>query len=225
MEVKTINIDDSSQYDLTFKIIVIGDPDVGKSCLTGRAVKEKFDSEYAPTVGFEFLTYSVKIKDKIIKLNIWDTCGQEMYRSLISNFYRNTSLAMMVYSIDSKDSFNHINNWLKEVKIHSSPDVKIFLIGNKCDLEENREVTYKEALKFKEENRLLYFEETSAKTGKNTKEPFYEAAKILLYDHIRYNKVRRSHKNNISLSDISSQNSNQIIPNKLAKYKRNSNCC
>ena len=107
------NVEDSSQYDLTFKIIVIGDPGVGKSCLTGRAVKDKFEEKYAPTIGFEFLTLSVKIEDKIIKLQIWDTCGQEMYRSLISNFYRNASLAMMVYSIDSKESFSHISTWLK----------------------------------------------------------------------------------------------------------------
>ena len=144
-----------NQYDLTFKIIVIGDPGVGKSCLTGRAVKDKFDSQYAPTIGFEFLTYSVKIQDKIIKLQIWDTCGQEMYRSLISNFYRNASLAMIVYSIDSKESFLHINTWLKDVKIQSHPDVKIILIGNKSDLVDNRAVTYEEAKKFKEENQLL----------------------------------------------------------------------
>ena len=163
MEEKEQNNEDSSQYDLTFKIIIIGDPGVGKSCLTGRAVNDKFESEYSPTIGFEFLTYSVKIKDKIIKLQIWDTCGQEMYRSLITNFYRNTSLAMMVYSIDSRESFEHINIWLKEIKIHSHPDVIIILIGNKSDLEEERKVTYKEAKKFKEENKLLYFEETSAK--------------------------------------------------------------
>ena len=142
---------DSSQYDLTFKMIVIGDPGVGKSCLTGRALKNEFDQKYAPTIGFEFLTYNVNIQDKVIKLQIWDTCGQEMYRSLITNFYRNSSLAMMVYSIDSKESFEHINVWLKEVKVHSNPDIKIILIGNKCDLEEKRQVSYKEAKQFQEE--------------------------------------------------------------------------
>ena len=172
MEEKEQNNEDSSQYDLTFKIIIIGDPGVGKSCLTARAVNDKFESEYSPTIGFEFLTYSVKIKDKIIKLQIWDTCGQEMYRSLITNFYRNTSLAMMVYSIDSRESFEHINIWLKEIKIHSHPDVIIILIGNKSDLEEERKVTYEEAKKFKEENKLLYFEETSAKNGINSKRNF-----------------------------------------------------
>ena len=212
-----------NQYDLTFKIIVIGDPGVGKSCLTGRAVKDKFDSQYAPTIGFEFLTYSVKIQDKIIKLQIWDTCGQEMYRSLISNFYRNASLAMIVYSIDSKESFLHINTWLKDVKIQSHPDVKIILIGNKSDLVDNRAVTYEEAKKFKEENQLLYFEETSAKTGMNAKEVFTEAARILFEEHLNY----KTRAENLSFSDNASIKTNNTISTKLLKVqqKRNSNCC
>ena len=212
-----------NQYDLTFKIIVIGDSGVGKSCLTGRAVKDKFDSQYAPTIGFEFLTYSVKIQDKIIKLQIWDTCGQEMYRSLISNFYRNASLAMIVYSIDSKESFLHINTWLKDVKIQSHPDVKIILIGNKSDLVDNRAVTYEEAKKFKEENQLLYFEETSAKTGMNAKEVFTQAARILFEEHLNY----KTRAENLSFSDNASIKTNNTISTKLLKVqqKRNSNCC
>ena len=223
MEEKEQNNEDSSQYDLTFKIIIIGDPGVGKSCLTARAVNDKFGSEYSPTIGFEFLTYSVKIKDKIIKLQIWDTCGQEMYRSLITNFYRNTSLAMMVYSIDSRESFEHINIWLKEIKIHSHPDVIIILIGNKSDLEEERKVTYEEAKKFKEENKLLYFEETSAKNGINSKEIFYESAKILFKEHLKYSSMAQNNNSN----DNFSVNSNSNAPTKLKRVnsKRNNNCC
>ena len=223
MSILVQNVEDTSQYDLTFKIIVLGDPGVGKSCLTVRAVKDKFEDKYDPTIGFEFLTFSVKIEDKIIKLQIWDTCGQETYRSLISNFYRNASLAMMVYSIDSKESFSHINTWLKEVKLQSHPDVKIILIGNKKDLEEKREVTYEEAKKFKEESQLLYFEETSAKTGINAKEAFTEAARILYEEHLNYKKRAQSINFNDSI-DNSSQNT---VPSKLMKgvVKRNSGCC
>jgi small GTP-binding protein len=96
----TILPDDFSQYDLSFKLIVIGDSGVGKSCLTMKATKNQFESNYSTTVGFEFFTFNVKINDKIIKLQIWDTCGQEIYKSLITNFYRNSSLAIMVYAID-----------------------------------------------------------------------------------------------------------------------------
>ena len=174
------------KYDYSFKMIVIGDAGVGKSCLTNRAAKDKFISNYSPTIGFEFLSFSTNIDNKIIKLQIWDTCGQEVYRSLITNFYRNASLAMMVYSIDSRESFEHINQWLKEVRIQSHPDVKIILIGNKADLEKERAVTYEEAKKLKDENQILYFEETSAKTGLNSKTVFEEAARILYNEQKNY---------------------------------------
>ena len=211
---------DNNKYDFSFKMIVIGDAGVGKSCLTGRAIKDKFDTDYSPTVGFEFLTFSTKIDNKIIKLQIWDTCGQEVYRSLITNFYRNASLAMMVYSIDSRESFLHINQWLKEIKIHSHPDVKIILIGNKSDLEDNRKVNYEEAQKFKDENQLLYFGETSAKTGLNAKEVFTEAARILFNEHKKY-KMRA---NNSREMDNSKENK---VPAKLGKIEQNRNkgCC
>lgn len=91
--------DDYTQYDLSFKIIIIGDAGVGKSCLTNKATKNTFDEAYNATVGFEFFCFNLKLNDKILKLQIWDTCGQELYRSLITNFYRNSSLAIMVYSI------------------------------------------------------------------------------------------------------------------------------
>lgn len=91
--------DDYTQYDLSFKIIVVGDSGVGKSCLTLKATKNVFEDNYNATVGFEFCTFNVRIDGKVIKLQIWDTCGQETYRSLITNFYKNSSLAFMVYAI------------------------------------------------------------------------------------------------------------------------------
>jgi small GTP-binding protein len=96
----TILPDDYAQYDLTFKLIIIGDSGVGKSNLALKATKNLFESNYSATVGFEFFTFNLKINDKVIKLQIWDTCGQEIYKSLITNFYRNSSLAIMVYAIN-----------------------------------------------------------------------------------------------------------------------------
>ena len=92
--------DDFPQYDLSFKLIVIGDSSVGKSCLSAQAVRNNFVEFYQATVGFEFLTFNLRINSKIIKLQIWDTCGQEVYRSLISNFFNMTSLAIIVYAIN-----------------------------------------------------------------------------------------------------------------------------
>ena len=209
------------KYDYSFKMIVIGDAGVGKSCLTNRAAKDKFISNYSPTIGFEFLSFSTNIDNKIIKLQIWDTCGQEVYRSLITNFYRNASLAMMVYSIDSKESFLHINQWLKEVRIQSNPDVKIILIGNKADLENEREVDYDVAQRFKEENQILYFEETSAKTGLNSKKVFEEAARIL------YNEQKNYKSNSKNDGLINDMKININVPKKLKKTekKRKNGCC
>ena len=178
--------DDYNQYDLNFKMIVIGDAGVGKSCLSNKATKDTFEDFYQATVGFEFLTFNAKIDNKVVRLQIWDTCGQEIYRSLISSFYRNSSLAMMVYAIDSKESFNHIDSWLKEVKIQSSPDIKIFLIGNKADLEGKRQVPIEIAKKYAIENDINFVEETSAKTGFNAQKIFLEAIKILYIEHLKY---------------------------------------
>ena len=216
-----INSEDTGKYDYSFKIIVIGDSNVGKSCLTNRAAKDKFSSDYSPTLGFEFRTFSTNIENKIIRLQVWDTCGQEVYRSLISNFYRNSSLAIMVYSINSKESFLNINRWLKEIKINSNPDIKIILIGNKADLENEREVTYEEAKKYKEENQILYFEETSAKTGLNAKKVFEESAKILYTEHKNY-LLNEKNKENIKKID-----KNNNIPKKLNNPEKrgSSKCC
>ena len=181
--------DDFLQYDLSFKIIVIGDSGVGKSCLTNRATTNLFEDTYNATVGFEFLSFNVKINEKVIKLQIWDTCGQELYRSLITNFYRNSSLAIIVYAINFKDSFENIEMWLRELRTHSNPDAKVFLIGNKVDLENERKITKEQGQNFAETNKLHLFIEASAKTGFNAKKIFIKAAKMLYDEHLKYKDV------------------------------------
>ena len=178
--------EDQINFDLSFKIIVIGDSGVGKSCLTNNAVKNIFDDAYNATVGFEFFTFNVKINNKVIKLQIWDTCGQELYRSLITNFYRNSSLAIMVYAINSKESFEDIEMWLRELRTHSNPDAKVFLIGNKIDLEAQRVVKKEQGEQFCKDNKLNLFMESSAKTGLNAQNIFIQAAKTLFDDYNKY---------------------------------------
>ena len=177
------------QFDLSFKIIVIGDSSVGKSCLTNRATINLFEDTYTATVGFEFLSFNIKIDGKIIKLQIWDTCGQELYRSLITNFYRNASLAIIVYAINSRDSFENIEMWLRELRTHSNPDAKVFLIGNKNDLDNERVITKDQGEKFCKNNKLTLFIESSAKTGFNSKKIFIKAAKLLLDEHLKYKEA------------------------------------
>ena len=175
--------DDFSNFDLSFKIILVGDSGVGKSCLSIKASRNYFEDFYSPTVGFEFLTFNVKVEDQNIKLQIWDTCGQEVYRSLISSFYRSASLAIIVYSIDSEESFSNIEKWLNDIKSQSNPNIKIFLIGNKADLEDKRQVTKEKGENFYKQNKLSFFTETSAKTGFNVQNVFIEVAKVLYKEH------------------------------------------
>ena len=175
--------EESPSFDLSFKIIIVGDSGVGKSCLSIKASRNYFEDFYSPTVGFEFLTFNVKIEDQNIKLQIWDTCGQEVYRSLISSFYRSASLAVIVYAINSEESYNNIEKWLNDIKTQSNPDVKIFLIGNKADLEDKREITKESGEKFAKEHNLTFFTETSAKTGFNVQNVFIEVAKELYRQH------------------------------------------
>ena len=187
--------EDYPQYDLSFKLIFIGDSGVGKSCLTTKAVKNNFEEFYQATVGFEFLTFNMKVNDKVVKLQIWDTCGQEIYKSLISNFYRNSSLACLLYAIDNKESFNHAEGWLNELKSQANPDIRIFLVGNKADLEEDRKVTKEEGEKYREDQHLDLFMETSAKTGQNARNVLVEAAKILYQDYLKFDENNKENNN------------------------------
>ncbi len=210
--------DDFTEIDLNFKVIVIGDAGVGKTCITKKGIKNTFADSYNPTIGFEFLSFIIKLSDKKIRLQIWDTCGQEAYRSLVTNFYRNSSLAIMVYSIDDRKSFENIDIWLKEMRTYSNPDVKIFLIGNKNDLEKKRKVDKEEGELYTKNNNIDLFMESSAKNGFNTQKLFIEASKILYKDYLMY-KNKQKNKNKVE-----SKNDEK---NKLKNDddKKKSSCC
>ena len=217
--------DNINNPDLSFKIIVIGDSSVGKSCLTLRGTKDKFKDFYTPTIGFEFLALNVRIKNKVIRLQIWDTCGQEIYRSLISSFYRNSSLAMIVYAIDNEESYNNLESWLDEIKCQTHPNLKIFLIGNKIDLEENRVIEKEKAEKFYLDHQLDFFIETSAKTGENAQKVFIKAAQILYDEYIQSAERDKSSDagnkstNNISLKTSYSENEKENDNDEIKRKK------
>ena len=219
-----INNDNSEQInaDFSFKLIVIGNSSVGKSSLVDRAIKNRFLEDYSATIGFDYYSFFLKIDDQIVKLQIWDTCGQEIYQSLISNFYRNSSCAIMVYAINDKKSFENLEIWLKELRKESNPDVKTILIGNKCDLESKREVSFEEAEKYSKDFNFVQFFETSAKTGFNAQKVFISAA-ILLYDH--YLKCQKdleytnTNKDDKSISNLSK------LSKKLSKTPQKGGCC
>ena len=211
--------EDFAQYDISFKIIVIGDSGVGKSCLTTQAVRQNFEEFYTATVGFEFLTFNMRINNNVLKLQIWDTCGQEVYKSLISNFYRNSSLALILYAIDNSDSFRHAETWLNDLKQQANPNVKIFLVGNKSDLEDKRVITKEEGEKFKEEKNLDKFIETSAKTGENAQEVLLEAAKLLYKDYLKAKNILRK------AGDNDKNNENKLERKKPKNASTGKKCC
>ena len=209
--------DEYTQYDLTFKVIVIGDSGVGKTCLSHKATQNIFEENYNATIGFEFFVFNIKLNGKIIKLQVWDTCGQELYRTIITNFYRNTSLAILVYGINSEQSFEDIDMWLRELRNHSNPDAKIFLIGNKLDLENEREVEKKAGEEFTKNNGINLFMETSAKTGFNAQKLFVEAARILYEDYGKYQ--------NESLAPRTETDAKSLADAKKEEESKKSGCC
>ena len=176
-------------YDINFKIIVIGNSGVGKSCITLKATQDIFKEDFASTIGFQFFSFHVKINDKIFKLQIWDTCGQEIYRSLITNFYRSSALAIICYSVTDRKSFEEADIWLKQVKMNSDPDCKVFLIANKIDLP-NRVVNSEEGMKYQKDNDFECYMETSAKTGVNVRELFVNCALALYKELPKYIKEK-----------------------------------
>ena len=117
---------DYNYCDYNFKIILIGDSGVGKSSLIKRISKDDFQNEHNSTIGCELSTFITKINNKVVKCQIWDTCGQEKYRSLIPSFYNNLSLAIIIYAINDISSFDNVNFWLNELKIKQVLILKLY---------------------------------------------------------------------------------------------------
>ena len=219
--------DDYAQYDLSFKIIVIGDSGVGKSCFTNKSTKNIFEPDYNATIGFEFFTFNIKFQEKIIKLQIWDTCGQELYRSLISNFYRNSSLAIVIYAVNNLDSFQDLDMWFKELRTHAGPDIKVFLVGNKTDLKNERVVTTQQGEEFAKLNHVNKFIEASAKEGINTQNTFIDIAKLLFEEYNKYkddDQTSNATNKSISQDYISEGNKSQKLSKKNTIQKQKK-CC
>ena len=158
-------------YDKIFKIVIIGDSGVGKTNLISRYLKNDFKPETKATIGVEFNDKKYEYKNKKIKIQIWDTAGQERYRSLTSMYYKGAKGAILVYDITSKNSFENIDKWLIEMKKTADENIKIILIGNKCDLIDKREVKEDDG-KIKAKDLNVPFMETSALNCINVEKAF-----------------------------------------------------
>ena len=131
----------------------------------------RFNPEHEITIGCEFMAKNIQIKDRDIRIQIWDTAGQETYRSITRTYYKSSTCAFIIYDITDRKSFSNISSWLDECKEMCYKDILICLVGNKTDLEEKRVVSKEEGQKFADDNGLLFFE-TSAKSGENIEEMF-----------------------------------------------------
>jgi len=160
---------------------------VGKSCLLHQFTENKFVPDSPHTIGVEFGTRIVDVMGKKIKLQIWDTAGQERFRAVTRSYYRGAAGALLVYDITRRITYNHLTSWLTDARNLTNPNTVIMLIGNKKDLDAQRDVTYEEAAAFAKENGLIFIE-SSAKTGENVEEAFLKTAK-LIYQSVQEGNV------------------------------------
>jgi len=154
-----------------YKLVFVGDSSVGKTSIISRFMYDHFDTNYDATIGIDFLAKTHTVGDKTVRLQLWDTAGQERFRSLIPSYIRDSSVAVVVYAIDHRDSFCAVEKWIDEVRKERENEVMIVLVGNKNDLDANRRVSFREG-EIKAQDLSALFIETSAKTSKNVAELF-----------------------------------------------------
>ena len=172
-------------------------------------MEDDFKDDHDITVGVEFGSFLIKVEEKVLKLQVWDTAGQESFRSITKIFYRGAHVVILAYSVINGMSFENLQDWLREVRIQCSPDVMLFVVGNKCDLEEMREVTQESVLEFKELNNIQYWCETSAKSGKNFDKLFTDCAKFV-YNKYKDRMAQVGNEGDLSMSEAESSFNNSF---------------
>ncbi|EDR27906.1 rab11, putative [Entamoeba dispar SAW760] len=199
----------SEEYDFLYKIVLVGESGVGKSNLLLRFTRNEFDPDKRSTIGVEFATRSINYCDKNIRAQIWDTAGQERYRAITNAYYRGALGALVVYDITKKTSFESVEKWLAE--LHENADKKVvqMVIGNKCDLNQTREVQTSEGEELAKKNNAFFFE-TSALDGSNVEEAFMTLLKKIYDDSSKSVDGEQSSNNEIKPAtepiDLGSQN-------------------
>lgn len=164
-------------YEFTFKLLVLGDSGVGKTCLIRRFTDDDFSQNFVSTIGIDSKSRIVEIDGIRIRLQIWDTAGQERFRTLTGAYFRGAMGIMLGYDVTSESSFNNVSNWLDNIEYNASRDVCKILVGNKSDTSlEHRAVTDKRG-KERADECSLAFMETSAKSGDNVEKAFMDLAK------------------------------------------------
>lgn len=163
------------EYDYLFKLLLIGDSGVGKSCLLLRFADDTYTESYISTIGVDFKIRTIELDGKTIKLQIWDTAGQERFRTITSSYYRGAHGIIVVYDITDQESFNNVKQWLQEIDRYACENVNKLLVGNKCDLSAKRAVELSAAKEYAEQLGIPFLE-TSAKSSTNVEQAFLTMA-------------------------------------------------
>ncbi|XP_060040776.1 ras-related protein Rab-8A isoform X2 [Erinaceus europaeus] len=155
-------------YDYLFKLLLIGDSGVGKTCVLFRFSEDAFNSTFISTIGIDFKIRTIELDGKRIKLQIWDTAGQERFRTITTAYYRGAMGILLVYDVTNEKSFLNIRNWVRNIEEHASADVEKMILGNKCDVSDKRQLALDYGIKFME---------TSAKANINVENAFFSLAR------------------------------------------------
>ena len=168
-----------TDYEFIFKVLLLGNSNVGKSSLFLRFVDDIWNDTFVPTIGVDFKIKTFEIDSKKIKMQIWDTAGQERFKNIIASYYRGAHGILLLYDVTDKDSFKNLSNWLIEIEKNASKNVLKVLIGNKSDLEDKRVVSYNQGKEFADTYGLKFIE-TSAKKNLNVNEAFETLGRELM---------------------------------------------
>ncbi|KAH9842835.1 GTP-binding protein ypt1 [Rhodofomes roseus] len=166
----------TSEYDYLFKLLLIGDSGVGKSCLLLRFADDTYTESYISTIGVDFKIRTIELEGKTVKLQIWDTAGQERFRTITSSYYRGAHGIIVVYDVTDNDTFTNVKQWLQEIDRYASEGVNKLLVGNKSDLTSKKVVEYSAAKEFADQLNIPFLE-TSAKNATNVEQAFLTMAK------------------------------------------------
>eukprot|EP01017_Pseudomicrothorax_dubius_P036446 TRINITY_DN5216_c0_g1_i3.p1 TRINITY_DN5216_c0_g1~~TRINITY_DN5216_c0_g1_i3.p1 ORF type:complete len:216 (-),score=48.70 TRINITY_DN5216_c0_g1_i3:125-772(-) len=170
---------ENAEYDFLFKIVLVGDSGVGKSCLLLRFADDSFNENYLATIGVDFRFKTIEIDQSTVKLQMWDTAGQEKFRCITNAYYKGADAVVIVFDTNNRTSFENVSLWLDQVQEFASEEVEVILAGNKCDLQYTREVNVDEILEYSKANRLTYHE-VSAKMNIKVFELFVSLSKRLI---------------------------------------------
>ena len=166
-----------------YKLLLLGDSAVGKSCLLLRYCDEKFQDIHLATIGLDFRLKTIYLENnKKIKVQIWDTAGQDRFLAITKNYYRGANGILLVFDVTNSSSFEHIKNWIEQIKDEASDKIIIYLLGNKIDCIDNRVIKKEEGKKLSEEFGLKYYE-TSAKNNENVENAFLDLIKEMDYKY------------------------------------------